>query len=432
MTDSRRAASQSDSDAGYRSYEVFQRERPHEATPLIRPGALRSAAFRTDPYALLATLREEYPCYRDWHGNAFWVTRYDDVTSVLADEASFTFRPRAWHVGLDGFGRDLGAELPVWSAWVAGIDTHTPTVTAAALDRVAASSHTDLLVELALPVPLQILGRTLGLPDDDLAWFAPRLVTVQRGVHWDPARQIAARRAAEELADRFDALLEPRRQGGADLLAAIATCPVAGPPPRGADVVATLLGRDERVLPGALANLWCLLLTHPEQLELVRGGARLVRDAYLEAVRHSTPVLATAKFTIREVERWGRLLPEGAMVVCAAGAANRDPRAFGQPDAFLVERGDLCRREPRGQYRADGLPTGLIPGLGLPSRFPALPPDRPRSWYAVTRDTATTITTMLLDRFPRLRVAAGFDPVMHSPAVDDPYICWRLAVESDG
>ena len=107
-----------------------------------------------------------------------------------------------------------------------------------------------------------------------------------------------------------------------------------GGPVTAEDVVITLLEEDHETLHGALANLWFLLLTHPDQLDQVRAERRLVKHAYLEALRHSTPVLAAKRFTRHEVERFGRLLPEGALVICSAAAANRDPRAFADPDAF--------------------------------------------------------------------------------------------------
>ena len=54
----------------------------------------------------------------------------------------------------------------------------------------------------------------------------------------------------------------------------------------------------------------------------------MVKLAYLETLRHSPPVLAAPRYARHEVERFGRLLPEGALVICSAAAANRDPRAF--------------------------------------------------------------------------------------------------------
>ena len=166
-------------------------------------------------------------------------------------------------------------------------------------------------------------------------------------------------------------------------MSAIAGAEADGTPGSAEDVVATLLEADHETLPGALANLWFLLLTHPEQLEEVVAERRLVKTAYLEALRHSTPVLSAPRFARHEVERFGRLLPTGALIMCSAAAANRDPRAFADPEEFLVQRKDLCQREPRGQYRADGLCSGIAFGLGKPSIHPAVPEDRPRSRYAL-------------------------------------------------
>ena len=97
----------SEHEAGYRTYEVYQRERVGESTPLIKPRQLRAQPFLDDPYPVLAILRENYPCYRDWHGNAFWLTRYDDVTSVFVDDANFETRSKLWHYAMEGYGRDL-------------------------------------------------------------------------------------------------------------------------------------------------------------------------------------------------------------------------------------------------------------------------------------------------------------------------------------
>ena len=194
-------------------------------------------------------------------------------------------------------------------------------------------------------------------------------------------------------------------------------------------MAATIVERDHETLHGGLANLWCLLLTHPDQREAA-GTTRLgLRGAWLEALRHSPPTPVAARWARHEVERFGRLLPEGALVLCSALAANRDPRQFADPDRFDVTRRDLCQREPRGHYRADGLPSAVTFGTGAPSRFPAVPEDRPRSRWALARDTALTASAALVDAWPGLRLADGAEPVIRSLWHGGMRTCWQLPVE---
>jgi len=250
---------------------------------------------------------------------------------------------------------------------------------------------------------------------------------MQQGCGWSPRAEQAGLDAMSELARYFEPLLKQRRADlGDDLISAVAGLETDTGPTTAQDLVVTLLERDHETLHGALANMWYLLLTHPEQLELLREDDRLVKYAYQETVRHSTPVLEAKRFATQEVERFGRLLPEGALLICSAAAANRDPRLFQDPDRFDVNRKDLCRREPRGQYRADGLPTGITFGLGQPTKHPAVPEDRPRSLYAITRDTVVTASKCAMEMLPGLRLADGAKPGLRALRVGDMHTCWQL------
>ena len=112
----------------------------------------------------------------------------------------------------------------------------------------------------------------------------------------------------------------------------------------------------------------------------------------------------------------------------SAAAANRDPRQFDESDRFLVTRTDICQREPRGSFRADGLPAGVAFGLGAPSKFPAVPDDRPRSMWALTRDAVVTASDVLLDALPHLRLAADAAPRLRSLRWGEVHTCWSLPV----
>lgn len=420
-------------DKVYRTYEIHQRRRVGESTAKIAPNALISKSFLSDPYPILATLRENYPCYRDWIGNAYVITRYDDVTSIFVDDANYATRPKRWSYGLEQVGRNLGTELDVLRHHEHTMDTLAPVLAAELIAEFMERGSADLATEFAARLPLEILVRLWGIPESDRGEFVERYWRMQRGAHGLAATHLAGRTAVTELTEYFRPLLALRRgEPGDDLVSVIAKLDLPEGLATADDLVATLLEGDHETLHGALANLWFLLLTHPAQFERIREEhrpeARIVKLAYLEAVRHSTPVLTAARFARHEVERFGQVFPEGALVVCAAAAANRDPRVFNDPDAFIVGRKDLTQREPRGMYRADGLASGVTFALGPPSKHPAVPEDRPRSLYAITRDAAVAASTQLLEATDELELAPGATPRLRCLGFGEMHTCWSLPV----
>ena len=414
---------------GYRTYEVHQRERVGESTEKIKPAQLASDDYRRDPYPLLKILRENYPCFRDWSGNSYWTTQYNDVTSLFADEANFETRSKLWYYELEGFGRDLRAELPVLEAQAQRIDAFAESVAEEVVGSFANTGAADLATQFAARYPLELLNKVLDLPDALVGDFATLYWRMQRGTSWDPALQSSGQQALNDMVALLEPLVAERRQNPAeDLISAIVTLDLEGGPAGAADVVTTLLEGDHETLHGSLANLFFLLLANPEEFAKARSERRLLKLAYLETLRHSTPVLSAQRFARHEVERFGRLLPEGALMICSAAAANRDPRVFKDPDRFIVDRKDLCQREPRGMYRADGLASGITFGLGKPSKHPAIPEDRPRSLYAITRDTAVTASEVLLRELDNLQLAPGADPYLTALRVGEMHTCWKLPV----
>lgn len=390
--------------AGHRTFEVYQRERVGETTNLIKARQLISDGYLSDPYPLLGILRENYPCYRDWVGNRFWITRYDDVSSVFADDANFETRSKVSSYVRGWSGRNLWDEVSVLDARSTRINTQLQSV----IERVVTdlADAPDLAKSFAVRLPLELWGAVLDLPRHDLAQFSVRYWRIQRGFGWAAAGQQDALAALEELLVYVRPLLEARRDHpGEDLISAIAQLESSDGPATAEDVVNTILEADHETLHGGLANMWFLLLTHPDHLDAVRSDPRLMKLAWLETMRHSAPVLGAPRFARHEVERFGRLIPNGGLLWCSAAAANRDPRVFDQPDHFILERTDLCQREPRGQYRADGLASGIALGLGRPSVHPAVPKDRPPSSYAITRDTAVAASRALLEAYPNVGLA---------------------------
>lgn len=75
---------------GARSYEVFQRQTERDIPIAIPTGFDTSNEFLKDPYPTLELLRSNYGCFYNRKTNSWWITRYDDVTSVFADCLNFS------------------------------------------------------------------------------------------------------------------------------------------------------------------------------------------------------------------------------------------------------------------------------------------------------------------------------------------------------
>ena len=413
-----------------RCYEVHQRQTEKDIPVIIPPGFALRSEFLADPYPMLARLRDNYPCFSDWYTNTYWVTRYDEVTSLIADEASFAAKPRRSTYSTDLMGCDLRDEPLVRDAIGRGMQEYAESVAREAVYDFS-PAEADLIGGYVHPFTVRLLARIIGIPDRHIGRFGDLWQTIQDGIGWHSGREDAGVRAMIELNELVIQLLSTHTSHtNQDLLSAALTSRVGTTEPDIArDVIATMLEFDSRTLEGSLANLFCLLLRHPDQLELLYEDSVLAMRAWQETLRHSPPLTEAHRYATREVERFGRLIPIGSIVICSAMAANRDPAIFDEPDRFHITRKDLAYREPRGQFRVDGLPAGVAPGLTPLSKLSARPTNRPPSIYALTADAAVAAVTALLDSGKGLRLAGSDQPCIRSRWPGDSRTCRRLVIE---
>jgi len=395
-----------------RSYEVYQRQTERDIPVVIPPGFSLAPEFVADPYPMLARLRDNYPCFRDWYTNTWWVTRYDDVTSLIADDASFTSRPRRLAYGADVAGQNLRDEPAVRNAFGHGMQHHAAIVAEESLHSFATSAGGDLIADYVGPFTEELLARVIGVPKAESSRFSALWRAVDEGVGWHAGRQDRGRQAMTEMGDMLAKLIAQKRLDPSDdVLSALLIWQADASDVELADhAVATLLEVDLRTLEGSLANLLCLLMIHPDQHALVREDDEMLIRAWQETMRHSPPITEAHHYTTREVERFGMLLPNGGLVVCSAAAANRDPQTFSDADSFDITRKDLAYREPRGQFRIDGLPAGVAPGLAPLSKLPARPADRPPSHYALTAEAVVAAAGVLIAEAPLFRLDTSWRP----------------------
>ncbi|HEV7446601.1 MAG TPA: cytochrome P450 [Steroidobacteraceae bacterium] len=318
-----------------------------------------------DPYGPLAELRRQGPVhalnYRVFMGEPpditssdvdhFTVVGYDEVNQALREVETFSNRAYLRNIGIS-FGRSVStmdapehprfrkifqkAFLPnVVSKWGESVVDPVIDSLMAGFEK---RGTADLVQEFTFHYPFQIVYRQLGLPPDEVKTFH-KLAMAQILVSVDVAHGTEASR---KLGTYFDALIEERRRNpGSDLVSVLAQAEVEGerlPQDVLISFLRQLVNAGGDTTYRGTSVLLTGLLSNPDQLEAVRQNRALVPQAIEEALRWDGPVLIQTRMALRDAELGGVKIPRGAFLDVAAGAANRDPQRFPDPDTFNILR----------------------------------------------------------------------------------------------
>ncbi|MDX6285146.1 MAG: hypothetical protein QOG53_631 [Frankiales bacterium] len=257
------------------------------------------------------------------------------------------------------------------------------------LDDVVADGKADLVRSLTFPFPVRVIARILGLPEGDWPKFqrwSIELISVS--VNWD--RAFAASTALKEY---FTGIVADKRENpGDDLISQLVTAEVDGHVLTDEEIFAflrLLLPAGAETTYRSSGNLLYGLLTHPDQLDAVRNDRSLIPQAFEEGLRWEPPLLFIMRTAKEDVQLGDVLVPAGAGIGVALGAANRDPARHPDPDTFNIFR------DPK-QHVAFGAGPHLCLGQHL------------------ARMETRIALECVFDRLPNLRL----DP----DATDDPHI----------
>jgi cytochrome P450 len=95
-------------------------------------------------------------------------------------------------------------------------------------------------------------------------------------------------------------------------------------------------GADTTIL--TMANAIQAFALYPGEYQKIRNDPSLVRTAFDESLRWDSPSRMAGRITTREVEVGGYIVPAGQRVGLMFAAANRDPRAWVDPDRYDLDR----------------------------------------------------------------------------------------------
>ena len=217
------------------------------------------------------------------------------------------------------------------------------------LDPIVQRGHGELVSELAVPLPINVIAHFVGIPRDDWPRFRQWTDDITHGTYptlHGNERGEGLAGAHPEFAQYLDAMIA-ERAGSAD-------------PPD--DVVSRLLDTDVDgrrlshveirsqvafiVLAGnettrqLLGNLLVRLVTHRALFARLQLDRSLIEHAVEESLRIDPPFPMLLRNVERDTDVFGEAMCPGEKAVFGLASANRDETHFARPDQFELDRGN--------------------------------------------------------------------------------------------
>ncbi|MEU4406814.1 cytochrome P450 [Streptosporangium sp. NPDC023963] len=287
------------------------------------------------------------------YGGVWILSHYRDVEAALRDHETFSsasgvFFPRA--AGTPPFApleydpprqtafRTL-MKPPFTPARSRQLEPELRRLVADLVEPIVARGCGDLVAELAVPLPLAVVSLAVGFTD-----------AAQRRIR-DLTSNTWARMPSDESAEGFwpqfaelfqEEIRRAREQPGDDYLSTLVRETIDGRPVTDEELHVMMVGfavAGHETSMNALSHLLWQLAREPGLQDRLRKRPELMPAAVEETLRLWTPVDHGTRFTTRDVEVGGVVIPRGSRVILLAGAANRDPAEFPDPERFRLDRG---------------------------------------------------------------------------------------------
>ena len=262
------------------------------------------------------------------------------------------------------------------------------------LDELGDADETDLIASFAYPLPMNVICELLGIPEDARSTFHDRVWTILSGQF---AGKEAYLEAVTGMVTYIQGLLADKRRGRADDLISALVMVRDGEDQLDEDELSStvflLVTAGHETTLNLIGNGVHALLTHPEQLALLRAEPDRMDAAVEELLRFAGPAqVAPPLVTTEPVELGGVKIPAGNTVFPSLLAANRDPAHL--PDATVL---DIDRSSCPNLGFGHGIHYCLAASLG--------------------RLEVRIALSMLLSRFPKLRLAVAPHELVWHPSV---------------
>ncbi|MGI5325893.1 cytochrome P450 [Actinomadura nitritigenes] len=310
------------------------------------------------PYALYEAVRAEgglvrHPSLPLWvagshaavHAVASDPAAYRSGDGILIDEIGVPFDtpPTIMHTDPPEHGRYRGLVAPAFRpSAMRRLEGAVRERIRALLEPVEAGRPFDVVAELAVPLPLQVICLLLGIPEDD--W--PRFFRWSESIIPGAAPELSDEERAALRMEAGIYLVEVSNERRAaprdDVISQLAQAEVDGNRLTDIEMVMfliQLLVAGNETTRHAISGGLLAFAENPDQWEAMERPEAMP-TAIEEILRWTSPVVYFLRTATRPAVLAGGKLEAGDPIMLLYGSANRDPEAFG-PDA---DRFDVSRR----------------------------------------------------------------------------------------
>jgi cytochrome P450 len=335
----------------------------------------QDSAMLNARFDLYARLRDEAPVLA-YDANSVIVSRYSTVREMYSDPTRFP-SPEVWDTPFEGrFDLLTDRELAQYNAWMdyertrviqLNGEQHRRVRSAAQrafspkrmalmndtieglvnrlLDELAADPERDFIKSFAYRLPLLVLLDLMGVPEEDgpqLKMWCDVILEPLGERQLRPELVSRAYEATTAFRDYIVGLIE-RQRSSSDRTTLVAALLDASEvdrlnEPELISMYQVLLFAGHETTTNLFGNGLFELLKSRDQWELLVREPSLIPRAVEELLRYDTPVHFIRRSSADDQEVDGVMIPAGATVLLCNAAANRDPRAFEDPDVLDVAR----------------------------------------------------------------------------------------------
>ena len=327
-------------------------------------------ATLADPYAIFSRMRDEDPCHWSPRLKSWVLTRYDDVRQVITDTRMSSDRLRPFFEAMPSAESarigDIVRYLSLWMVFkdppehtrlrrltgkvfsarsMQGMRPQVERIAARLLGALEGRREIDFVADFAGPLPCLVIMAMLGVPDEELAHvkrMSDDIALFIGSSRTSPEKYDTAEAATHEMAGFFRELIEARRHSpGPDLLSELVHLRDGEDHLSEDELVATcilMLFAGHETTTNHIANGMLALMRFPQEMERLRADPGLANAAVEELLRYDGPSGAQVRIAAGPYELHGRTMQPGDRIFVMLNAANRDPRAYPDPDRVDLDR----------------------------------------------------------------------------------------------